>query len=255
MWTFAFIRGESNALSALVARNRPLRFAGGCFSSLREIIRSPNGVPISSCAELAGAWYDSGRRVGYRKGRSKHAMSSEDWSLIESGQPVDYRIFQIRRDRYWLKPANAERDFVVLDTPDWVNVVPRTVEGNVVLIRQFRHGVRETVIEIPGGMIDQGEEPAAAALRELGEETGYTAERIRPLAAVWANPAIMNNRCHLFLAEGCRWAAPPRFDSFEQIEVFEASPGEVTEMVASGRIAHSMVVAALALAGMVRSIQ
>lgn len=178
-------------------------------------------------------------------------MPSDDWSLIESGPPVDYQIFRLRRDRYRLKPAAAQRDFIVLDTPDWVNVVPLTGEGNVVLIRQFRHGVRETVIEIPGGMIDPGEEPAAAALRELSEETGYAAERIRPLAAVWSNPAIMNNRCHLFLAEGCRLVAPPKFDSFEQIEVFEASRREVTEMVASGRIAHSMVVAALAFAGMV----
>lgn len=177
-------------------------------------------------------------------------MSSEHWTLLKSGPPVDYQIFRLRRDRYRLEPANAERDFVVLDTPDWVNVVPLTLEGNVVLIRQFRHGVRETVIEIPGGMVDHGEEPAAAALRELGEETGYAAERIRSLASVWSNPAIMNNRCHLFMAEGCRLVAPPRFDSFEQIEVFEASRKEVSEMVAAGQIAHSMVVAALAFAGL-----
>lgn len=177
-------------------------------------------------------------------------MPSEYWSLIETGAPVDYRIFRLRRDRYRLKTTEAEREFVVLETADWVNVVPVTAEGKVVLIRQFRHGVRETVIEIPGGMVDRGEEPAAAALRELGEETGYTAERIRPLAAVWSNPAIMNNRCHLFLAEGCRLAGPPRFDAFEQIEVFEATQREVSEMIAAGRIAHSMVVAALAFAGM-----
>lgn len=81
----------------------------------------------------------------------------------------------------------------MIDSASWVNVVPVTTEGNVVLIRQFRHGIRDVVLEIPGGVIDGDEDPADAAARELREETSYVAENIRLLSRVLPNPAVQNN--------------------------------------------------------------
>ena len=115
-------------------------------------------------------------------------MPNRSWTLLGSRDVSDERIFRLRHDRYRFEPNGVERDFVVMDTPSWVNVVPVTAEGRVVLIRQYRHGIRDVTIEMPGGMIDPGESPEAAARRELQEETGYTAESLRFLARVLPIP-------------------------------------------------------------------
>jgi 8-oxo-dGTP pyrophosphatase MutT (NUDIX family) len=164
---------------------------------------------------------------------------------------ADHRIFRVRYDQYRFEPNGRQQDFVVLEMPAWVNVVPITDDGQVVLIRQYRHGVREVTLEIPGGVVESDESPETAAGRELREETGCVAERIRCLGRVLPNPAIQNNFCHLFVAEGCRHVDEPQPDPFESIEVAtyprEALPG----LVRRGEISQAMVIAALALAGLV----
>ncbi|HUT10612.1 MAG TPA: NUDIX hydrolase [Thermoguttaceae bacterium] len=173
-------------------------------------------------------------------------MPHESWTLLGSQDVSDERIFRIRHDRYRFEPTAAERDFVVLDSPDWVNVVPVTPDGRVVLIRQYRHGIRRVTLEIPGGMVDPNESPQDAAVRELEEETGYVADRVRLLGRVTPNPAIQNNRCHMFLAEGCRRLAEPKPDPFERIEVVLRPLEDIPEMVRSEEISHGLVLNAFA---------
>ncbi len=177
-------------------------------------------------------------------------MPHRSWSLLGSRDVSDHRIFRIRHDLYRFAPSGAERDFVVLESPDWVNVVPVTSEGNVVLIRQYRHGIQDVTVEIPGGMIDRDETPEAAAARELREETGYQAQRVRLLGRVLPNPAIQNNTMHLFVAEGCRLVGQPTFDPFEHIDVFKVPRDEIPALIRSGEISHCMVVAAFAFMGL-----
>jgi hypothetical protein len=96
-------------------------------------------------------------------------MPHKSWTLLRGRAISNHRIFRIRYDDYRFEPSGSERDFVVLECPDWVNVVPVTDDGRIVLVRQYRHGIQKTALELPGGVIDDGESPEGAALRELAK--------------------------------------------------------------------------------------
>ena len=167
------------------------------------------------------------------------------WPLLESKILHMFSIFHLRQDTRQSPRTQKEHHFVVLDSPDWVNVVPVTPEGNIVLIRQFRHGTDSIVWEVPGGMVDkEDKDPAEAARRELLEETGYEPERVRFIGVVHPNPAILNNLCHSFVAEGCQPRQTQKLDGSEDIEVKEAPWEEVSRMIDCGEISHSLVLAA-----------
>jgi 8-oxo-dGTP pyrophosphatase MutT (NUDIX family) len=191
-------------------------------------------------------------RSSQAKDKQGILMLHRSWTFLGNSEVTDHRVFRLRRDRYRFEPTGDERDFVVIDSASWVNVVPVTTEGNVVLIRQFRHGIRDVVLEIPGGLIEPDEAPEVAAARELREETGYVADSIRLLARVLPNPAVQNNHLYLFAAEGCHNTGQTQPDAFELIEVLERPLEDIPAMIVSGEIAHSMVIAAFAFLGLVK---
>jgi 8-oxo-dGTP pyrophosphatase MutT (NUDIX family) len=135
-------------------------------------------------------------------------------------------------------------EYFVLDAPDWINVVPVTPEGGVVLVRQFRVGVDVATLEIPGGMCDPGEAPAAAARRELNEETGYDSADLVDLGWVHPNPALQGNRCFTFLARNAVKVGEPRPDGDEEFELVTVDRQEIPALIKNGAITHALVVAA-----------
>jgi ADP-ribose pyrophosphatase len=164
------------------------------------------------------------------------------------------RILELRSVAFRHPSRGAEREFVVAHAPDWVNVLAETADGRLVLVRQFRFGSNALSLELPGGVLEAGEDPVAAAVRELSEETGYAGAAARLLGSVHPNPAIMDNRCHFVHVEGAAPGGPLKWDDDEEIEVLTAPVGEVFAWARSGLITHSLTVAALVFLGRGRGV-
>jgi 8-oxo-dGTP pyrophosphatase MutT (NUDIX family) len=174
------------------------------------------------------------------------AMTVPPWKLVASSSTLETRIFTLKQHVSRSPTTEREATFQVLDAPDWVNVIALTPDGNVLLIRQFRHGTGEVTVEIPGGTVDPGESPLGAARRELQEETGFEAGRWEPLGVVEPNPAFLTNRTHTFLAHDARRTGPQRPDDNEEIEVEMFPLERVPELLRDGTIRHALVMCAFA---------
>jgi ADP-ribose pyrophosphatase len=167
------------------------------------------------------------------------------WERLASEIAYACRIFSIRRDRARFSRDDAEHDFHVLESTDWVNIIPITPSGEVVLVRQFRHGIRECTLEIPGGMVDpEDASPLVAARREMIEESGYDSERVEALGSIHPNPAIQNNLCHSFVAYDVECRHVQSFDSSEETEVVLVPLVRIPDLIRAGDITHALVVVA-----------
>ena len=167
------------------------------------------------------------------------------WRRLQSETVYTCRVFSLRRDRSRSPRTGAEHDFFVLDAGDWVNIVPITPDDEVVLIRQYRHGIGDFTLEVPGGMVDPTDRsPLEAARREMLEETGYDSDEVVALGHIHPNPAIQGNRCHSFLARNVVRKREPSFDTTEEAEVVLVPLGAIPDIVRSGRISHALVVVA-----------
>lgn len=166
-----------------------------------------------------------------------------EWDLLDSRVDKDYKIFQVRIDEARSPRTNKINEFYTLQSGSWVNVIPLTTAGDVVMIRQYRHGTRKVALEIPGGLVE-GEDPRDAAIRELAEETGYAGSSVSLLGTVSPNPALFNNRCYTYLVEGAKKMQALCLDAGEDIEVELIPLARVQSLIASGQIDHALVIAA-----------
>jgi 8-oxo-dGTP pyrophosphatase MutT (NUDIX family) len=171
-------------------------------------------------------------------------MTIGPWDRIERRQAYAGRIFTIYRERLRSPVTGGEHPFDIVETPDWVNVVALTAENRVLLIRQYRAGTRSVTTEIPGGTVDEGETPLAAARRELEEETGYTSDDWAEIGSVEPNPAFQTNTTYTFLARDARRTGRQRFDETEAIEVAEHPLADIPRLITRGVITHALVVCA-----------
>jgi ADP-ribose pyrophosphatase len=174
-------------------------------------------------------------------------MSLRKWQKLRSTPLQDHRVFVLREDVCVSPRTGVEQPFVVLDAPDWVAVVALTSAGQLILVRQYRHGSGELGLEVPGGLVDEGATPEEAAREELREETGYGGGRWSRLGQLTVVPALFNNKLHVFLAEDVQRLGDPPLDESEDIEVVELPLDEAERMVATGEIDNAQVVAGLYL--------
>ena len=166
------------------------------------------------------------------------------WPCIRSKPKGSFRVFSIRTDTVLSPRTGKEHDFYIIESEDWINVIPLTADHHVVMIRQYRHGARKVTLEIPGGLVDPGDTPEKAAARELLEETGYQAEGLVQIGVVNPNPALFNNRCYTYVAQNVKKIHDPMPDQAEDIEVVLIPLSDIPELIQNGEIDHAMVIAA-----------
>lgn len=211
----------------------------------REAIPSQSSSPVSEAAlsDLEPVASNDGWRG---KSALQSASGTEDdqlvWKITERHDAQEFGIFRIRQHRARHPLLDRFKVFTVLESSPWVNVLALTPEGNVVMVRQFRHGIERVTCEIPGGLVEVGESGLEAGVRELLEETGYGARIWKRLGVVHANPAIQNNSCELFLAIDAVRVAEPTPDDGETIEVVEVPLDDVRRKIHLGEISHSLVI-------------
>ena len=168
----------------------------------------------------------------------------KDWDIIESRRLNSYRIFSTRMDIGKSPVTGREHDFYIIEAPTWVNVVGISADDEILLIKQYRHGIRSVTFEIPGGMVDPGESPLDAARRELLEETGFGSSDWVLIGHVHPNPAIQDNMCFTYLARNVEQIAKPRTEGTEDIASFLIPTSEIISLVSNGKITHALVISA-----------
>ena len=172
-------------------------------------------------------------------------MSDKDlrWQVKDTEELCKTPVFTMNTITS-VSPEKTEGKYIVLDAPDWVITVPViTINGrkHFLMVKQWRHGANNLSVEFPGVVINPGEEPSCAALRELTEETGYTAKKITLLKSVYPNPAIMSNKCHFFLAEELTNTEQQNLDKDEYINVMTIDEEELFKTMGENENTHALM--------------
>ncbi len=165
------------------------------------------------------------------------------WEIVGREPVADCEVFRVERVRARSPRNGRSYDRYVLDVPDWVNVVPFTDDGRIVLVEQYRFGAGLLSLEFPAGILEQGEEPAAGGVRELREETGYDSDDVQAVGFVYANPALQGNRQHAVLARNCRRVAAPEQDEGEDVHLRLVTPDQLRALIRDGTIRHALALA------------
>lgn len=169
----------------------------------------------------------------------------KEWKVLESEYLVRRPWLTARRDRLELPDGRIIPEYYVLEYPDWVNVIAITKDGQFVMERQYRHAARKISLELPCGVMEEGETPLEAAQRELLEETGFGGGQWKKLMELSPNPSAMSNTTHCFLAIGVEKIAEQQLDETEELSVLFMTKEEVKRMLNENQICQALMVAPL----------
>lgn len=167
------------------------------------------------------------------------------WQKLASKYLVKEKWATLRVDTCKLQNGTVKDDYYVLEYPSWANAIAVTKENKIILVRQYRYAADIISLEVPGGVVDDGEEPETGIKRELQEETGYTFESCELIATLYANPATSNNKTYTYLLQGGTKTHEQHLDEYEILNVEEYSIEEVKQLIKDNKIDQALHVAAL----------
>lgn len=170
------------------------------------------------------------------------------WKQLDSKFVVADRWVRLRADTCELGNGKSIGPYYVMEESDWVHVVALTPAGDVVTVRQYRYAGGAVCLELPAGVVDAGEDPLTAAMRELKEETGRSALRWAHVGSVFANPARQTNKVHVYLATQLDEGGPQKLDESEDIEHEVTSISELKKAIRLGEFSQSMHIASFYMA-------
>lgn len=169
----------------------------------------------------------------------------QPWQVDTSEYIHKLPWFTVRKDAIRMVNGGEIPNYFVFEYPDWINVVAVTTNGDIVLIRQYRHGIAGVHYELCAGVIDAGEDPLVAAQRELLEETGFSGGTWQPLITLSANPGTHNNLTYAFLATGVERTQDQHLEKTEEITVHIVSPERAREIINNSEMIQALHVAPL----------
>ncbi len=162
------------------------------------------------------------------------------WKTLSSEYLTRHPYFTARKDKCERGDGKIIEEYFVVELSTTACALPLTEDGNVVMVKQYRHPVGEVILELPGGFIDKDELPEVAMARELMEETGYEFSSIEQLGMIAANPGVLNNYTALFLAKGGKKTGKQDLDHNEEIEVVTFPLEEVKQMFLDNKIEQAL---------------
>lgn len=163
-----------------------------------------------------------------------------EWKIISSEYLSDKPYFTARRDKCETKKGKIIPEYYVVELDLTLCALGITEDNQVVLVKQYRHPVGKTLLEIPGGFVDKNEAPEKAIARELREETGYEFTKYEYLGEVAANPGVLNNYTKLYLATGGKKVTVQELDSNEEINVELMPLDTLIELLLQNKIEQSL---------------
>jgi ADP-ribose pyrophosphatase len=171
-------------------------------------------------------------------------MEKPRWRVRSSSYVVDSPYMRLRADELELPDGTIVPNYYVRESFGFVTILALTPERQVVLVRQYRYGADSIHLELPAGMLIEGEEPRECALRELAEETGYEVERCEPAAVYLPEPVRSTARAYVFVGFDARRTREPQLDVTEHLQAELASLPRFREMLADGTIDAGASIAA-----------
>lgn len=169
----------------------------------------------------------------------------EKWKVLDSKYIIQRPWATLRIDRLEMPSGNIKEEYYVLEYPTWVNMIGITEDNQILFVRQYRHGAQSIMVELPAGVVEDGEDPEVAARRELLEETGYAFDDCEYVCELFANPATSGNLTYTYLLKGGKKVQEQELDDSEDIEVVLMDIEEAKQFLFDNKIGQALHSSAL----------